>query len=45
MNLKDQVTGSGADATPRVINLRPKFWRPSPVCPLSGYVLVPAVNH
>ncbi|KAG8915259.1 hypothetical protein FRC00_006200, partial [Tulasnella sp. 408] len=30
MNLKDQVTGSGADATPRVINLRPKFWRPSP---------------
>ncbi|KAG8906698.1 hypothetical protein FRC01_007916, partial [Tulasnella sp. 417] len=30
MNLKDQVTGSASDAQPRVINLRPKFWRPSP---------------
>ncbi|KIO34337.1 hypothetical protein M407DRAFT_16870 [Tulasnella calospora MUT 4182] len=30
MNLKDQVTGSGSDTQPRVINLRPKFWRPSP---------------
>ncbi|KAG8902265.1 hypothetical protein FRC01_009626, partial [Tulasnella sp. 417] len=30
MNLKDQVTGSASDAQPRVMNLRPKFWRLSP---------------
>ncbi|KIO34336.1 hypothetical protein M407DRAFT_127560, partial [Tulasnella calospora MUT 4182] len=30
MNLKDEVTGSASDTQPRVLNLRPKFWKPSP---------------
>ncbi|KAG8988538.1 hypothetical protein FRB90_002686 [Tulasnella sp. 427] len=30
MNLKDQVTGAKPEAPPRIFNLRPKFWRPSP---------------